>query len=95
MFWIRNVCLFVCLLFYLIERLSTGRALVRGILHVQDLMNGQGSGLAKSFSTFKTFEWFVFGMDVLVISQVILSSKGFAANITVKGSFISVGPFVD
>jgi len=62
---------------------------------VQDLMNGQGSGLAKSFSTFKTFEWFVFGMDVLVISQVILSSKGFAANITVKGSFISVGPFVD
>ena len=80
---------------YLIESLSTGRALVRGVLHVQDLMDGQGSGLTKSFATFETFERFVFGMDVFVIPQVILSSERFATDITVKGSLIGVGPLVD
>ena len=58
-------------------------------------MDGQSSGLTKSFATFKTFERFVFGMDVFMIPQVILSSERFATDITVKGSLIGVCPFVD
>ena len=66
----------------LVKAPLTHGAFVRRLLHMQDLMNSQGSRLAETLATLGTFKRFLFGMNVSVISQVILSPKCFTTNIT-------------
>ena len=79
----------------LVKVLLTDRASVRGIVHMEDLMHGQGARLTKSFATFSAFEWLFFGVNVSVVTQVVLSAEGFTADITVEGSFVSMCAFVN
>jgi len=68
---------------------------MRGILHVQDLVYRQGPRLAESLSALVALERFLFGVDVAVISQVVLSPEGLATNITIEGPLVGVSPLVD
>ena len=43
----------------------------------------------------QTLEWLLFGMDVTMITQVILSSESFATNITVVGTLIRMSALMD
>ena len=65
------------------------------VLTVENLVNCKRPGLTESFITRSTLVGFVFGVDVLVVSQMILSSECFATNITWEGSLICVGSLVD
>ena len=66
-----------------------------GLLHVQDLVNGQSSGLAETLAAFVTFERLLFGVNVTVVAKVVLSPEGLAADITIEGSLIGVRSLVD
>ena len=65
------------------------------VLTVKDLVDCKRSGLTETFVTGSTFVRFVFAVDVLVVSQVILSSECFATHITGEGSLICVSPLMD
>ena len=71
------------------------RALVGWLFHVQDLVDGQGPGLAETFATFGADKWLLFGVNVSVIPKMILSPKGFATDIAWIWSLISVCPFMN
>ena len=47
--------------------------------------------MAKSFTTNVAFEGFFFAVDVLVVTEMVLSSEGFSTNVTGEGTFICVG----
>ena len=51
--------------------------------------------MAKALVTRPTLVRLVLGMCVFVVSQVVLSTKGLATDITGEGSLICVGPLVD
>jgi hypothetical protein len=59
------------------------------------LVDCQGTGLAESLSAFCALEWLLFGMDVSVVSKMILPSESLSADITRVWPFICVGPLVD
>ena len=65
------------------------------VLHMEDLVYSQCAGLAKSFSTLGTLEGLFFGMDVPVVSQVVLSAEGLPTNITVIRPLVGVRSLVD
>ena len=79
----------------LIEASLAHLALVRRLLHVKDLMNGQCSRLTESLPTFCADERLLLGVNVSMISQVVLPPECFAANIAWVGSFICVSAFMD
>lgn len=58
-------------------------------------MNCQSSGLAEALAAFVTFERLLFGVDVSVVTKMVLPAEGLSANITIEGSLIGVGPLVD
>ena len=58
-------------------------------------MDRQSPGLAESFPTFCALERLLLGMDVPVVSKVILAAKGFPTNITRVRSFVRVCSLVD
>ena len=62
---------------------------------MQYFVNCQRSRLTKTFSTVIALEGLVFGVYVLVISQVVLPSERLAADVTGERSFICVGSLVD
>ena len=51
--------------------------------------------LTKSFSTVGTFERFFFGVNIAVVSQVVLPSEGFSTDVTGVGSLVRVRSLVD
>lgn len=79
----------------LIEAARADRTLVRGLLHVQDLVNGQGAALAKTLAAFVAFEGLLLTVDVPVISEMILSPKGLAANVAGIRPLVGMGSLVD
>ena len=79
----------------LVEASLTNWTTVRGLLHVEDLVNCQGSGLAEALAAFVTFEGLLFGVNVSVVSKVVLPAEGLAANITIEGSLIGVCSLMD
>ena len=79
----------------LVEAPLTNGTPMGRLLHVKDLVNCQGSGLAEALAAFVTFEGLLFGVNVSVVSKVVLPAEGLAANITIEGSLIGVGPLVD
>ena len=58
-------------------------------------MYGQCAGLTKSFSTLVTLEGLFFGMNVAMVSQVVLSAKALATLSARERSLVCVSPFVD
>lgn len=50
----------------LVEAPIADGTLVRGLLHVQDLVDGQGARLTESFATFQALEGLLFRVDVPV-----------------------------
>lgn len=48
----------------LVEGSATGGTLVRTVLHVQDSVHSQRTGLAEAFSALPAFEWFFFRVYV-------------------------------
>jgi len=79
----------------LVETPLAHRALVRRLLHVKYSMDRQSPGLAESFPTFCALERLLLGMDVPVVSKVILAAKRFPTNITGVRSFVRVCSLVD
>jgi len=79
----------------LIETSLADRALVGRLLHVKDLVNRQGPGLTESLPTVGTLERLLLGVNVAMVSQVILAAEGFAADITGVRPLVSVGSLVD
>jgi hypothetical protein len=55
----------------------------------------EASSLTKPFLAVLTAEWPALGVGVLVVSQVVLPSKGLATHITGKWSLICVSPLMD
>ena len=68
---------------------------VRALLHVEDLVDGQGAGLAEALPAVVALEGLLLGVDVPVVPQVVLPSKGLATDTTGKGPLIGVSPLVD
>ena len=68
---------------------------VWSLLEVKDLVNSQCATLTESFSTVATFEWFLFGVDVAVVPQVILPTESFSTDVAGIRSLVCVGSFVD
>lgn len=48
----------------LVEAPVADRTFVRGLFHVQDLMNGQSARLAEPFTTLQALEWLFLRVDV-------------------------------
>ena len=79
----------------LVEAPLAYRTLVRGLLHVEDLMDCQGAGLTEALAALGTFEWLLLRVDVSVVSEMVLPSKGLSTEVTRIGPLVSVGPFMD
>ena len=74
--------------------LTDGAAMGR-VLHVKDFVHRERSRLAKSLATFTAFKRFFFGVDVSVVSQVVLTTERLSADITVEWPFVGVGALVN
>ncbi len=68
---------------------------VRALLHVEDLVNGQGARLAEALPAVVALEGLLLGVDVPVVPQVVLPPKGLATNVTGVRSLIGVGSLMD
>ncbi len=68
---------------------------MRALLHVEDLVDGQGAGLAEALPTVVALEGLLLGVDVPVVPQVVLPSKGLATDTTGKGPLIRVSTLMD
>ena len=79
----------------LVETSPADGALVRRFFHVEDLVHGQGAGLAEALPTFQAFERFLFRVDVAVITEMILPPESLATEIAGIGPLICVSSFVD
>ena len=64
-------------------------------VQVQDLVDGQSPGLAEPFAALGALERLLFGMDVLVVAQVVLPPEGLFADVARVRPFVCVGPLVD
>lgn len=58
-------------------------------------MHSQSPRLTEAFATLQAFEGLLFGVDVPVVPQVVLSSEGFVADVTCVRSLICVRPLMD
>ena len=68
---------------------------MRSFFHVQDFVDCQCARLTEALAAFRALEGLLLGVDVAVISQVVLPSEGLATNITVEWPLICVRPLVD
>lgn len=59
------------------------------------LVDGEGSILTETFATDVALEGLVFAVDVFVVSKMVLSSEGLAADVTREWALVGVGAFVD
>ena len=75
--------------------LTDGTPVVGGLLHVEDLVDGEGPRLTEPLAALSALEGLLLGVNVPVVSQVILTSKGFTTNITRIGSLVGVRALVD
>uniref|UniRef100_A0A2M4DL90 Putative secreted protein n=1 Tax=Anopheles darlingi TaxID=43151 RepID=A0A2M4DL90_ANODA len=79
----------------LIERPIADGTLVRGLLQVRHLMDGEGARLAEALTTVGTLERFLLRVDVPVIAQMILPPERLPADITRVRPLIGVRTLVD
>jgi hypothetical protein len=59
----------------LVKRALTYGTHVRAVLHVEDLVHGQGARLAEAFAAVIALERLLFGVDISVITEVVLPPK--------------------
>ena len=64
-------------------------------VQMKDFVDCQGPRLAKAFPTFSTFERLLFGVDVTVVSKMVLASERLPTDITIERPLVRVGSFVD
>ena len=62
---------------------------------MKDLVYSQGSRLTETLLALVALERFLLRVDVPMVSEMILTSEGFAAYITRKRSFVGVGALVN
>lgn len=62
---------------------------------MRDFVDGQRARLAEALAAVVALEGLLFGVDVAMVSQVILATEGLAANITAVGALVGVSPLVD
>lgn len=79
----------------LIKGSSACGAFVRRFLQVQGFMNRQSSRLTKSLPALLTFEGFLLGVNISVVSQVVLSPEGLVADVAGVRSLVGVRALVD
>ena len=79
----------------LVETSSANGTLVRGLLHVKDLVHCQCAGLTEALAALQTLERFLFGVDVAVVTEVVLPPEGFATEITGIRPLIGMSTLVD
>lgn len=79
----------------LVERLTANGTFVGRFIGMRCLVDGQCARLTKSLATIAAFVRFIFRMNVLVVAQMILSSKCLATNAAGERSLICVSAFVD
>lgn len=79
----------------LIEAAVAHGAFVRRFLQVRHLVDREGPTLAESLAAVVALERLLFGVDVAMISQVILTTEGFAADVTRIRALVRVRSLVD
>ena len=62
---------------------------------MSDFVNDKSPALTESFSTISALEGLILGVNIPMISQVILSSESLVANVACKGPLVSVSPLMD
>lgn len=70
-------------------------ALVRCFFEMRHFMDSERARLTKSLATIVALEWLLFGMNVAMITQMILSTKGLSTNVTRVGTLVSVRSLVN
>lgn len=79
----------------LIKGSSACGTFVRRFLHMQRFMNSQRSRLTKSLAALLTFEGFLLGVNVSVVSQVVLSPEGLLTDVAGVRPLVRVRALVD
>jgi hypothetical protein len=62
---------------------------------VRHFVHGQRPRLAESFAAVVALEGLFLGVDVTVVSEMVLPTEGFSANVTAVGALVGVGSLVD
>lgn len=79
----------------LIEGSVADVTLVGCFFQVRDLVDGQSARLAETFTAIGAFERFLFGMDVSMVSKMILPSEGFPTYVARVRSFIGMSALMN
>ena len=64
-------------------------------LTVEDLVDRQGPALTEALVALPALVWLVLRVDVLVVSQMVLSSEGFTTDVAREGPLVRVSSLVD
>ena len=64
----------------LVETPLTDGTPVRGLLVVENLVDGERAGLTESFTTVRALERFLFGMDVAVVPEIVSIETAWTAS---------------
>lgn len=62
---------------------------------MRHFVHGEGSRLAETLAAVVALEGLFFGVNVAVISEMVLATEGLAADVTAVGAFVGVGSLVD
>ena len=79
----------------LVEAPLANGAFVGGLLHVQDLVHGQGSGLTEPLAALRALERLLLRVDVAVVPEMILPAERLAAQVARVGPLIRVSPLMN
>ena len=64
----------------LVETPLTDGTPVRGLLVVENLVDGKRAGLTEAFTTVRALERFLFGMDVAVVPEIVSIERAWTAS---------------
>lgn len=79
----------------LIETAIAHGTLVRRLLEMGDFVNGESSRLTESLAAVVALERLLFGVNVSMISQVILTTEGLATDVATVWPLIGVSSLVN
>ena len=77
------------------ERELADGTLVTVSLTMEDLVHSQGPALTEALLALPALVGLVLGVDVLVVSQMVLSSEGFTTDVAREGPLVRVSSLVD
>lgn len=79
----------------MVEGAVADGTLVWCLLKMGNLVHGECPRLAETFAAVGALEGFLFGMNVPVVTEMILSAERLAADVTRVGPLVGVSPLVD